>query len=109
MRLILSIALGVGLHHHGQSPDKAGYTIRELARLSRSTVPSQRTIALQSLGAVLAGLYQPRLWVDYDEDGAEDLRQAILAHSMCHTRSLARSLITHTVRSICILINVRCA
>ncbi|KAK5662560.1 hypothetical protein OQA88_8472 [Cercophora sp. LCS_1] len=42
-----------GLHHHGEAPEAAGYTIPELARLARSAVPSQRCIAYQTLGRML--------------------------------------------------------
>ncbi|KXT16417.1 hypothetical protein AC579_5132 [Pseudocercospora musae] len=43
----------LGLHHHGDAPDAAGYTIAELAHLSRSSYPAQRCIAFQTLGRVL--------------------------------------------------------
>lgn len=43
----------MGLHHHGLQPDSAGYTIPELAHLARSTVNSQRSIAIQTLGRIL--------------------------------------------------------
>lgn len=46
-----------GLHNHGQDQDKPGYTIQELLYLSRSTTPSQRIIALQTLGRI-AMMYQ---------------------------------------------------
>jgi len=42
-----------GLHHHGEAPEAAGYTIRELARLARSAVAAQRCIAYQTLGRIL--------------------------------------------------------
>lgn len=42
-----------GLHHHGESPSSAGYTIGELAHLARSTFPTQRCMAFQTLGRVL--------------------------------------------------------
>ena len=42
-----------GLHHHGDAPDAAGYTIPELAHLARSSYPAQRCIAFQSLGRIL--------------------------------------------------------
>lgn len=32
----------LGLHHHGASPDSAGYTLSEIVHLCYSTVPSQR-------------------------------------------------------------------
>ncbi|KAG8630584.1 hypothetical protein KVT40_002203 [Elsinoe batatas] len=47
------IPVTAGLHHHGEAPDAAGYTIPELARLARSTIPSQRCIAYQTLGRIL--------------------------------------------------------
>lgn len=43
----------LGLHHHGDQPDAAGYTIPELAHLARSSVNSQRSIAIQTLGRIL--------------------------------------------------------
>ena len=42
-----------GLHHHGLAPEAAGYTVPELAHLSRSTVAAQRSIAYQTLGRIL--------------------------------------------------------
>ncbi|KAI7831926.1 RPAP1-like protein [Kickxella alabastrina] len=38
-----------GLHHHGEDPDKPGYTIPELLHLSRST----RSVSISSLGCIL--------------------------------------------------------
>lgn len=43
----------VGLHHHGEAPESAGYTISELAHLARSSVPAQRCISYQTLGRIL--------------------------------------------------------
>nr|OQO17528.1 hypothetical protein B0A51_13946 [Rachicladosporium sp. CCFEE 5018] len=48
-----SIPVSAGLHHHGLEPEAAGYTIPELAILSRSTYPAQRAIAFQTLGRLL--------------------------------------------------------
>lgn len=42
-----------GLHHHGEAPEAAGYTVPELARLARSAFPAQRCIAFQILGRFL--------------------------------------------------------
>lgn len=42
-----------GLHHHGEAPEAAGYTVPELGRLARSAVPAQRCVAFQALGRVL--------------------------------------------------------
>ncbi|EQC27424.1 hypothetical protein SDRG_14750 [Saprolegnia diclina VS20] len=42
-----------GLYHHGDDPDRPGYTIEELVLLARSTVASQRVVACTVLGKVL--------------------------------------------------------
>lgn len=52
-RLASQIPTTKGLHHHGAAPEAAGYTIPELAHLSRSSFPSQRCIAYQTLGRIL--------------------------------------------------------
>ncbi|KAL7905680.1 RPAP1-like protein [Trichoderma velutinum] len=52
-RVSRSIPSSKGLHHHGEAPEAAGYTITELARLARSAVPAQRCIAFQTLGRIL--------------------------------------------------------
>ncbi|QLL31175.1 hypothetical protein HG536_0B00360 [Torulaspora globosa] len=65
------------LHHHADDPHLAGYTIPELQRLSRSTYPAQRAIAVQTLGRILYKLgrqayYQLVPEVDletYQQDG----------------------------------------
>ncbi|KAJ5766459.1 uncharacterized protein N7511_004075 [Penicillium nucicola] len=49
----LSIPTTMGLHHHGDDPHAAGYTIPELAILARSTFPAQRCIAWQVIGRIL--------------------------------------------------------
>lgn len=47
------IPVTAGLHHHGDAPDAAGYTLPELAHLSRSAFPAQRCVAFLTLGRVL--------------------------------------------------------
>jgi hypothetical protein len=47
------IPTDVGLHHHGDAPSAAGYTIAELGLLARSAFPAQRSIAIQTAGRVL--------------------------------------------------------
>ncbi|KAI8884184.1 hypothetical protein K501DRAFT_332854 [Backusella circina FSU 941] len=42
-----------GLHHHGDEPDKAGYTLSELFYLSRSQVPSQRALVWTTLARII--------------------------------------------------------
>ena len=45
-----------GLHHHGEAPEAAGYTIPELLHLAHSSYPAQRCIAFQTLGRILCRL-----------------------------------------------------
>ncbi|KAF2196489.1 hypothetical protein GQ43DRAFT_254661 [Delitschia confertaspora ATCC 74209] len=59
-----------GLHHHGDAPEAAGYTIPELARLARSKVASQRCMAYQTLGRILYRLGK-------GEFGVEEGRQRV--------------------------------
>lgn len=42
-----------GLFHHGDEPEAAGYTMGELVHLARSTVASQRAMALTTVAKVL--------------------------------------------------------
>lgn len=42
-----------GLHHHGDEPEKAGYTLAELFYLARSQVPSQRSMVLTTLSRII--------------------------------------------------------
>ncbi|KAE8395366.1 RPAP1-like protein [Aspergillus alliaceus] len=49
----LALPTNLGLHHHGKDPHAAGYTVPELAILSRSSFPAQRCIAWQVLGRIL--------------------------------------------------------
>ncbi|VDO12391.1 unnamed protein product [Rodentolepis nana] len=49
-----NIPMHLGLHHHGEEPERGGYTISELFHLASSTHPNQRRIALSSLAAALA-------------------------------------------------------
>ncbi|KAF7561989.1 hypothetical protein G7046_g2166 [Stylonectria norvegica] len=57
-RVSRSIPSSKGLHHHGQAPEAAGYTVAELAILARSSVPAQRCMAYQTLGRILYRLGQ---------------------------------------------------
>ncbi|KAI1840440.1 hypothetical protein JX266_013367 [Neoarthrinium moseri] len=52
-RIARAVPVNRGLHHHGEAPEAAGYTVRELGRLARSAVPGQRCIAFQTLGRIL--------------------------------------------------------
>jgi hypothetical protein len=42
-----------GLHHHGDEPEKAGYTLAELFYLVRSQVPSQRSMVLITIARII--------------------------------------------------------
>jgi hypothetical protein len=52
-RIARAMPVTKGLHHHGDAPEAAGYTISELSRLARSSFPAQRCIAFQTLGRFL--------------------------------------------------------
>lgn len=52
-RIARAMPVSKGLHHHGDAPEAAGYTVPELARLARSAFPAQRCLAFQTLGRVL--------------------------------------------------------
>lgn len=64
------IPVTAGLHHHGLAPDAAGYTISELAHLSRSMYAAQRCIAFQTLGRILYRLGKGEFG-DAGEPGAD--------------------------------------
>ncbi|KEF53660.1 uncharacterized protein A1O9_10060 [Exophiala aquamarina CBS 119918] len=49
----LEIDVKQGLHHHGDAPSSAGYTIPELSLLARSSLANQRCMAYQVLGRIL--------------------------------------------------------
>lgn len=42
-----------GLYHHGEEPERPGYTLQELMQLSRSSVLQQRLTAITTLGNIL--------------------------------------------------------
>ncbi|KAL2268388.1 hypothetical protein VTJ83DRAFT_3234 [Remersonia thermophila] len=52
-RLSRALPVTLGLHHHGEAPEAAGYTIPELATLARSAVAAQRCLAYQTLGRIM--------------------------------------------------------
>lgn len=62
-----AIPVTAGLHHHGEAPEAAGYTVAELGRLARSAVPAQRCVAFQTLGRVLYRLGRGE-WGDAEAD-----------------------------------------
>ena len=43
----------LGLHHHGNEPERAGYSLEELFLLSRSNFLQQRVFAISTLGKII--------------------------------------------------------
>ncbi|KAE9369481.1 hypothetical protein N431DRAFT_427647 [Stipitochalara longipes BDJ] len=73
-----------GLHHHGEAPEAAGYTVPELARLSRSAFPAQRCIAFQTLGRLLYRLGRGE-WGDEDGEITKGLWRCVEEGKVIHT------------------------
>lgn len=48
-----NLTIDKGLHHHGQEPERPGYSLQELLQLSRSSSAQQRSIALQTLAKII--------------------------------------------------------
>ncbi|XP_043480944.1 RNA polymerase II-associated protein 1 [Leptopilina heterotoma] len=48
-----SITIDKGLHHHGDEPERPGYSLQELLQLTRSSSLQQRSIALQTLANII--------------------------------------------------------
>lgn len=63
----------LGLHHHSDAPNLAGYTLPELAHLSRSVVPGQRCISIMTLGRILHKLGKHKYNVA--ESGSSEVNQ----------------------------------
>jgi hypothetical protein len=45
------------LHHHGEEPERAGYSIEELFTLIRSTSWRQKVLAMDTLAAILRKVF----------------------------------------------------
>lgn len=69
----------LGLHHHSADPHMAGYTLPELGHLSRSTVPTQRSIAFQTIGRILhkLGLHKYNI-MPLQDDESNPMTEEIL-------------------------------
>ncbi|KAG8994192.1 hypothetical protein FRB90_000512 [Tulasnella sp. 427] len=67
----------LGLHHHGEEHDEAGYTLEELLMLSRSTVPAQRASILGTLGKLLSNAASQSSGDDNPDD-VENSRTKVL-------------------------------
>ncbi|KAI5964114.1 uncharacterized protein KGF55_002056 [Candida pseudojiufengensis] len=70
----------LGLHHHSENPQLAGYTLSELAHLSRSVVPGQRCLSIQTLGRILHKLCKHELNIlpVADEVENQDLQKMVV-------------------------------
>ncbi|KAH8687275.1 RPAP1-like protein [Tricladium varicosporioides] len=79
-----------GLHHHGEAPEAAGYTVPELARLARSAFPAQRCIAFQTLGRLLYRLGRGE-WGDEDGEITKGLWRCVEEGKIVQTLEEAAS------------------
>ncbi|XP_063233846.1 RNA polymerase II-associated protein 1 isoform X2 [Bacillus rossius redtenbacheri] len=48
-----SVGVTRALHHHGEEPERPGYTLQELCQLSRSSVLQQRVLALGTIANII--------------------------------------------------------
>ncbi|XP_047347200.1 RNA polymerase II-associated protein 1 isoform X1 [Vespa velutina] len=48
-----NLSVDKGLHHHGEEPERPGYSLQELLQLSRSSTQQQRCTALTTLANIL--------------------------------------------------------
>lgn len=48
-----SLTSDKGLHHHGEEPERPGYSLQELLQLSRSSIQQQRCKALTTLANIM--------------------------------------------------------
>jgi RPAP1-like, C-terminal/RPAP1-like, N-terminal len=88
----------LGLHHHALDPGSAGYTLAELSILARSMQPSQKCIALKTVGVVLAdvagGKYewdvQEELWEEIERERIVEILLDVARSAGGGNRSVAR-------------------
>ena len=96
--LVATLPTQLGLHHHGDSAELAGYTLADLFLLSRSTVPNQRTIVLKALAGLLSNLRRtnrktpkgveiPEVLLDA-KTGLKDAAVGIAAHAFLDGRGM---------------------
>ncbi|EPE26961.1 hypothetical protein GLAREA_02875 [Glarea lozoyensis ATCC 20868] len=89
-RISRAMPITKGLHHHGEAPEAAGYTVPELARLSRSAYPAQRCIAFQTLGRLLYRLGRGE-WGDEDNEITKGLWRCVEEGKIVQTLEEAAS------------------
>jgi hypothetical protein len=89
-RISRAMPITKGLHHHGEAPEAAGYTVPELARLARSTFPAQRCVAFQTLGRLLYRLGRGE-WGDEDSEVTKGLWRCVEEGKVIQTLEEAAS------------------
>jgi hypothetical protein len=89
-RIARAMPITKGLHHHGEAPEAAGYTVPELARLARSAYPAQRCIAFQTLGRFLYRLGRGE-WGDEDSEISKGLWRCVEEGKIVQTLEEAAS------------------
>lgn len=47
------VATSIGLHHHGEEPDAAGYSLQELFHMIRSNFQQHRVFGLEVLANII--------------------------------------------------------
>lgn len=53
----MEVPVTKALHHHGEEPERAGYSIEELFTLIRSTSWRQKVLAMDTLAAILRKVF----------------------------------------------------
>jgi hypothetical protein len=89
-RISRAMPITKGLHHHGEAPEAAGYTVPELARLARSAFPAQRCVAFQTLGRLLYRLGRGE-WGDEDSEVTKGLWRCVEEGKIIQTLEEAAS------------------
>ena len=74
-----------GLHHHGLSPERAGYTLAELTHLMRSSAPSQRAMSCNVVAHIFGKLSAAQYVIPPTNDahfGAVDFNDLMFEHAI---------------------------
>ena len=67
----------MGLHHHGSSPELAGYTLDDILHLCQSTVPSQRITMMGVLSRIISSYVQDQV--------SSDVKALVVEKRICET------------------------
>merc|ERR1719234_801654 len=74
------IPVQAGLHHHGEEPARAGYTVGELLTLARSSHPRQVVLGLEVLAQLLSRIGRGELDGCFHQNLVGELVKAGLVH-----------------------------